>query len=65
MVYLIDPIEADKMARIDCTCYSGSVDECTPYNAPCPGRGGCIAKCASNCEILVCGQGVARRITIG
>ena len=23
MFYLIDPIEADKMARIDCTCYSG------------------------------------------
>lgn len=65
MIYLVDPLEADKMARIDCTCYSGSVDDCNPYSSGCGARGVCISKCDADCEILVCGRGVARRITMG
>lgn len=64
MIYLVDPVEANKMARSDCTCYSGSVDECNPYFDVCGARGVCVSKCASDCEILVCGRGVARRITM-
>lgn len=43
-----------------CTCYMAEThgSDCKKYTSI------CVAKCFSNCTVLVCGRGVARRITM-
>jgi len=43
-----------------CTCYMAEThgSDCKKNTSI------CVAKCFSNCTVLVCGRGVARRITM-
>lgn len=61
MEYLIEPImSGTPNAKSTCTCFLGSNNEC---DHDCIVHDICVYKCALDCGLLVCGRGVARRIT--
>lgn len=61
MDFLILPISHENGALIsDCDCFMGgtNLDKCTIFVPV------CTSNCTNDCTILVCGRGVARRITM-
>lgn len=61
MDFLILPISHENCERIsDCTCFMGAAnsDKCIGF-VPI-----CHTNCTADCTVLVCGRGVARRITM-
>lgn len=64
MTYLIYPSPINIGPKSTCNCYSGSVRSCD-YTDICIIRDSCGTNCSSDCWALICGAGVARRITTG
>lgn len=61
MDYLIDPVmPGTPNTKGNCTCFMGSNNACQ-YG--CIVHDVCGSRCLADCTLLVCGRGVARRIT--
>lgn len=61
MEYLVEPITPGTAnANSTCQCFLGSNKEC---EHACFLHDTCLSKCTADCTLLVCGRGVARRIT--
>lgn len=61
MDFLVFPTSYENGERIsECNCFMGAAnsDKCTIFVPV------CTSNCVSDCTILVCGRGVARRITM-